>query len=83
MKSQFRPISEGLDGTGHSCEFEQVTHKGKWVALYVVFDGKRIAQRGEPGGPHARTWVSLVPGYDVVDLDSDEIEVRFEGRVLQ
>jgi hypothetical protein len=31
--------------------------------LYVVFNGLRIAQRGHPDTPHARTWISLEPGW--------------------
>jgi hypothetical protein len=38
--------------------------------LFVVFNGVRIARRGYPGSPQARTWVSLEPGYRV--LDSNE-----------
>ena len=35
--------------------------------LYVVFNGVRIAKRGAKGTPQARTWVSLEPGYRVLD----------------
>jgi hypothetical protein len=35
--------------------------------LFVVFDGVRIAKRGRPGTPQARTWISLEPGYAVYD----------------
>jgi hypothetical protein len=30
--------------------------------IYVVYDGIRIAQRGRPGTPQAKTWISLEPG---------------------
>jgi hypothetical protein len=33
--------------------------------MFVVFDRKRIAKRGQPGTPQAGTWVSLEPGYVV------------------
>jgi hypothetical protein len=33
--------------------------------VFVVFDGVKIAKRGEPGTVHAGTWVSLEPGYEV------------------
>jgi hypothetical protein len=36
--------------------------------LFVVADGKRIAKRGEPGTPQAKTWVSLEPGWVVRDV---------------
>jgi hypothetical protein len=35
--------------------------------MFVVVDGVRIARRGYPGTPQARTWVSLEPGWEVVD----------------
>ena len=35
--------------------------------LYVVFNGVQIARRGAKGTPQARTWVSLEPGYHVLD----------------
>ena len=38
--------------------------------VFVVVDGIRVARRGYPGTPEARTWVSVEPGWQV--LDSDE-----------
>jgi hypothetical protein len=35
--------------------------------LFVVCDGKRIAKRGQPGTAHAKTWISIEPGYVVHD----------------
>jgi hypothetical protein len=46
--------------------------------LFVVFDGKRIARRGRPGTPQARTWVSLEPGYSVFS-DEKSIVVEHVG----
>jgi hypothetical protein len=34
--------------------------------IFVVFDGVRIAKRGRPGTPQARTWISLEPGFTVL-----------------
>ena len=45
--------------------------------LYVVFQGKRIAKRGEPGTPYAKQWVSVEPGYVVRDINKNEIVVEF------
>lgn len=47
--------------------------------IFVVFNGKRIAKRGHPGTPQARTWVSLEPGYEVTGIDV--IEVTFTPSV--
>jgi hypothetical protein len=42
--------------------------------LFVVFNGGRIAKRGRPNSPQARTWVSIEPGFEVYD-DGPEIVV--------
>ena len=38
-------------------------------SIFVVADGIRIAKRGGPGTPQAKTWVSLEPGWKVFDDD--------------
>ena len=35
--------------------------------LFVIVEGIRIAKRGAPGTPQAETWVSLEPGWRVLD----------------
>jgi hypothetical protein len=40
-------------------------------SLYIVHNGVRIAYRGQPNTPQARTWVSLEPGFTVLDDHSD------------
>jgi hypothetical protein len=35
--------------------------------LFVEADGVRIAHRGRPGTPQAGTWVSIEPGWEVID----------------
>jgi hypothetical protein len=35
--------------------------------LYVLVDGRRVAQRGKPNTPQAKTWVPLEPGFRVYD----------------
>jgi hypothetical protein len=47
-------------------------------ALYFVYDGVRIAKRGDPGSAHAGTWVSIEPGYEVIQK-GDEIGVWKNG----
>jgi hypothetical protein len=39
--------------------------------LFVYRDGIKIAYRGEPDTPQAKTWVSLEPGFTVLDDHSD------------
>ena len=52
--------------------------------MYVIFDGRRIAYRGQCGTSEARRWVSVVPGYTVLDeKDCEGIEVPFEGKIVQ
>ena len=44
--------------------------------MYVVYDGGRIAERGKPGTPQAKTWIPLDPRYEVYDApDLSEIVV--------
>jgi hypothetical protein len=44
--------------------------------MYFVYDGVRIAQRGKPGTPQAKTWIPIEPGYEVYDNeDFSEIVV--------
>ena len=40
---------------------------GSTTDMFVVVDGVRIARRGYPGTSQAGTWVSLEPGWEVVD----------------
>ena len=47
--------------------------------IFVVVDGLRIAQRGQPGTPQAGTWVSLEPGWSVRDGQGGDIEVEHNG----
>ena len=46
--------------------------------IFVVFDGRRIAKRGHPRTPQARTWISLEPGFAVYD-DGDKLVVTLHG----
>jgi hypothetical protein len=41
---------------------------------YVVFDGRRIAKRGNPGTLQAGTWVLLEPGFQVM-VDGGELVI--------
>jgi len=42
------------------------------TGVFVVFEGVRIAKRGESGTPQAGTWVSLEPCYEVVGGTSEQ-----------
>lgn len=44
----------------------QVQQEGDEIFVFV--NSVRIAKRGEPGTAHARTWVSLEPGWEVNGL---------------
>jgi hypothetical protein len=48
-------------------------------AIYVVFDGKRIAERCQRG---TGSWLSIVPGVEVTD-EGDKLSVYFDGRVIR
>ena len=49
--------------------------------LFVIFNGMKIARRADPDTPQAKTWVSLEPGYQVLDnADMTEIAVYYYGK---
>jgi hypothetical protein len=52
-------------------------------AIYIVFDGVRIAKRGKPDTPQAKTWVSLVHGFEVRDTGKRGVEIFTPGERLQ
>ena len=41
--------------------------EGDGTDLFVTFDGVRIAKRGHPGTAQAGRWVSLEPGWRVLN----------------
>jgi len=50
--------------------------------IYVVVNGKRIAKRGHPNTPQAKTWISLEPGWQVSSSD-DTLAISYEGVAIQ
>jgi hypothetical protein len=53
---------------------------GEGRDLFLVVDGLRIAQRGRPGTPRARTWICIEPGWEVHhDDDLRRITVNYTG----
>ena len=49
--------------------------------LFVIYNGMKIAKRGEPGTPHAKTWISLEPGDTVRDTEDGAIEIEFQRKL--
>jgi hypothetical protein len=48
--------------------------------IFVVVVGLKIAKRGHPGTSHAKTWIPLEPGWDVVDGENLEtIAITYNG----
>jgi len=69
-RSTTRPVA-----AMHTCEFEATDDD-----IFVLLDGVRIAKRGYPNTPEARTWVSLGPGYTVRDnADLTQLIIELEG----
>lgn len=47
--------------------------------IFIVVDGAKIAKRGKPRTRHARTWISLKPGWTVRDIAYPaQFEVSFD-----
>jgi hypothetical protein len=54
------------------------------LELYVIADGVCIAKRGQPDTRHARTWVSLEPGWVVRDVGNyNGIQIEYRGVAVQ
>jgi hypothetical protein len=52
--------------------------------IFVVVDGVRIAKRGRSGTRHARTWISLEPGWVVTSpSDHTSITITYNGQRIQ
>jgi len=54
--------------------------------LFIERGGVRIAKRGHPGTPQARTWISLEPGFSVRDTPNYKgivVEFKPETAVRQ
>lgn len=53
------------------------------INAFVVYNGVRIAKRGDPNTPQAGTWVSLEPGYRVFDKDYPaKLVVEHDGKII-
>jgi hypothetical protein len=46
---------------------------------FIVVDGTPIAKRGEPNSPQARTWVTIEPGWRVLDRADGALVIEFSG----
>jgi len=51
---------------------------------FVVYNGVRIAKRGQPNTPQAGTWVSLEPGYRVFDKGYPvKLVIERDGKIIK
>ena len=76
MSEKFTMTPTGHEGA-HKLEHEFVPNREKAKEIYIRLDDERIAYRGKPGTPQARTWLSMKEGYRVEDLDDSHIVVWF------
>ena len=51
--------------------------------LFVIFNGVKIAKRGQPKSPQAGQWISLEPGFAVYGGTGAELVVDYNGPALQ
>jgi hypothetical protein len=51
--------------------------------LFIVHKGTRIAKRGKPGTKHAKQWISLEPGWRVLDSGKSGLLVEYFGGAVQ
>lgn len=60
----------------------KVQMMGDGTDVFIVADGVKVAKRGHPNTPQAKTWISLEPGWTVHDYgdpEGDGITVTFNG----
>jgi len=52
--------------------------------VFVIRKGVKIAKRGHPQTPQAGTWISLEPGWAVLDgPDINSVVVTYQGVVIR
>jgi hypothetical protein len=49
--------------------------------IFIMIGSTKIAKRGHPGTPQAKTWISLQPGWRVFDNQS-ELVVEYNDQQL-
>jgi hypothetical protein len=48
--------------------------------LFVVVDGVTIAKRGKPGSAYAGRWMTLEPGWSIIELEGgSRLQVSYDG----
>ena len=54
------------------------------IDAFVVYNGVRVAKRGQPNTPQAGTWVSLKPGYRVFDKRYPlKLVIERDGKIIK
>ena len=52
--------------------------------LFVVLDGVKIARRGQPGSKWPAQWISIEPGYSVIDnRNGSAMVIQYRGVAIQ
>jgi hypothetical protein len=53
------------------------------IDVFVVYNGVRIAKRGQPNSPQVGTWVSLEPCFRVFDKGySAKLVIERNGKII-
>jgi hypothetical protein len=61
----------------------EIKMHGDSTDIFISVDGVKIAKRGQPGTPQARTWIPLEPGWTVRDCPyPGKIEVEYQGSAV-
>jgi len=73
----------GQNGCVRTGKMRKAAIESDGTDVFVVYNGVRIATRGQPGTPQDQTWVSLEPGYAVWDKGyPQELVIEYEGKVV-
>jgi hypothetical protein len=53
------------------------------IDVFVVYNGVRIAKRGQPNSPQAGAWVSLETGFRLLDKDYPvKLVIERDGKII-
>ena len=62
---------------------EEASLESDGIDVFVVYNGVRIAKRGQPNSPQAGIWVSLEPGFRVFDKDYPaKLVIERDGKII-
>jgi len=77
-------IARGHTHTSGLLFVSEASIESDGIDLFVIYNGVRIAKRGQPNSPQAGTWVSLEPGFRVFDEGYPlKLVIERDGKIIK